>query len=106
MMSWADQSWMLPEGRGSCYKRYRVAQGVHRPALSGAFSARLNLGYVSLGLLFVIGAFRATSLPVASGLLAFTCRLTKRAGGRPEVLSKQRRQVALARAAHLERDFG
>src|SRR6267154_2435557 len=32
----------------------------------------LVVGHLSLGLLFVIGAFRATSLPLASGLLAFT----------------------------------
>src|SRR5712672_3287856 len=44
MMSWADQSWMLPEGRGFCYKRYRVAQRVHRPAPIGCIFSASELG--------------------------------------------------------------
>src|SRR5260370_41674245 len=44
MMSWADQSCMLPEGRGFCHKRYRVAQGVHRPAPIGCIFSASKLG--------------------------------------------------------------
>src|SRR5712692_1263569 len=44
MMSWADQSWMFPEGRVFCYKRYRVAQGVHRPAPIGCIFSASELG--------------------------------------------------------------
>src|SRR6266853_2541720 len=58
MMSWADQSWMLSEGRGFCYKRYRVAQGVHRPAAIGCiFSAS------ELGVYFAWLAFRNWCFP-------------------------------------------
>src|SRR5712691_200210 len=51
MMSSTDQSWMLPEGRGFCYKRSRVAEGSHRPAPIGRIFSASELGayFASLG---------------------------------------------------------